>query len=96
MSDKPKVIINEINNFIKNDKHYKEYEDAGFLIELNLLTFDLQVTYKRKKYIISLMKKNNQYLWRLTPYNHSYYETNIENGLSIVLFAIKENEELYS
>ena len=37
-----------------------------------------------------------KYYWYLTPYNKSIFMTAVENGIEMVFFAIKENEELYS
>ena len=56
---------------------------------------ELNITYKQKQYVITLVNKDEQFYWHLVPYNNSFYETAIDNGLTIVLFAIKENEELY-
>ena len=41
-------------------------------------------------------KDEKKYYWYLTPYNKSIFMTAVENGIEMVFFAIKENEELYS
>ena len=44
-----------------------------------------------------ILKGNEKkYYWYLTPYNKSIFMTAVENGIEMVFFAIKENEELYS
>lgn len=74
----------------------KKYIEDGFNIQFDMNNFELIITYKNKEYIVKLTRIDNQLYWHLVPYNNSVFNTAIENGLNVVLFAIKENEELYS
>lgn len=59
----------------------------------------LSVITHKNKYTIGITKEKKRFYWILRPYNGSYFKTEAELGkgnLEIVLFAIKENEELYS
>ena len=94
MSNKPKLILKELDKFI-NTKAFNQYIKDGFTFHYDLYTFDLLITYSSKEYVVNLVVKDGQYQWRLTPYNNSFFETSINNGLDIVIFAIKENENLY-
>lgn len=96
MLDIPRMMLKELDKLIKNKDKFNQYIKDGFSIHYDLYTFNLLITYKRKKYVVSLIHKNEQFYWHLTQYNNSFYETTIDNGLDIILFAIKENEKLYS
>lgn len=91
----PSLIINEINNLITS-KEFKNYITYGFEVEYDLYSCKLTVFYKKHQYTITLIEKENGFYWHLIPYNDSFFETSISNGLKMVLFAIKENEELYN
>lgn len=74
-----------------------KYNNGGYNILYNLLNKQLIVNYKNSKdYFINIIEDNNTLYWKLQPYNNSNYTTDYDNGLDIVLFAIKENEEYYN
>ena len=56
----------------------------------------LKIHYKKHYYMVSIIEENNQFFWKLTPYNKSYYMTIIDEYSSFdrVLFAIKEHDEI--
>ncbi len=91
---KPKMMLKEVSKLI-NSKEFKIYIDYGFIILYDIYHCELIITYKQTKYAVTLVNKAEQFYWHLVPYNKSFFETSIKNGLTIVLFAIKENEELY-
>lgn len=90
----PEMMLKEMDKLIKTHD-FQEYINYGFKIEFIPQKCELNITYKQKQYVITLVNKDEQFYWHLVPYNNSFYETAIDNGLTIVLFAIKENEELY-
>lgn len=96
MLDIPRMMLKELDKLIENKDKFNQYIKDGFSIHYDLYTFNLLITYKKKEYVVSLIHKNEQFYWHLTQYNNSFYETTIDNGLDIILFAIKENEKLYS
>lgn len=96
MLDRPNLILKELNKLIKNKDIFKQYINDGYYFHYDLYTFDLLITYRSKEYVVNLIDKDDQLYWHLVPYNNSFFETNIDNGLDIILFAIKENEDLYS
>lgn len=74
-----------------------KYNNDGYNILYDLLNKQLIVNYKNSKdYFINIIEDNNTLYWKLQPYNNSNYTTDYDNGLDIVLFAIKENEEYYN
>lgn len=96
MLDIPNLMVKQIGLLLEDQEKYDNYVKNGYKFEFDFKSCKLIVTYKEKEYIITLITEDKQLCWCLTPYNHSSFITNIENGLEIVLFAIKENEELYS
>ena len=101
-------VVQKGSDFLKNnpDKLFREvctitnnideYISKGYKIDWDLKNSHLIINYKGSMdYYVSIVKKNdNKDYWYLTPYNKSYFSTSYENGFDIVLFAIKENEEL--
>ena len=88
-----------IRNFFERSDYeeiLQKYKKVGvkiFLGENSLIIYK-----NNHKYIVTITNHDQRYFWHLEPYHNSYYETfaDIEKGnLDIVLFAIKENEELY-
>ena len=74
-----------------------KYNSNGYKIIYDLLNKQLIINYKgSKNYFVNIIDDNNTLHWNLKPYNSSNYTTNYDNGLDIVLFAIKENEEYYN
>lgn len=96
MLDIPNLMVKHIDLLLEDQEKYSNYIKNGYKFEFDFKSYKLIVTYKNKEYKIKLIEENKQLCWCLTPYNHSSFITNIDNGLEIVLFAIKENEELYS
>lgn len=95
MLDIPNLMFKQIEQLINEKNILHNYISNGFKFELERKTCKLIITYRNKEYIVSIIKENDQYYWQLIPYNKASFITNIDNGLEIVLFAIKENEELY-
>lgn len=96
MLDIPKMMLKELDKFIQNKDTFNQYINDGFTFNYDLYTFELIITYRSKEYVVNLKNKDEQLYWHLVPYNNSFFETSIDNGLYIVVFAIKENDELYS
>lgn len=96
MLDIPKMMLKELDKFIQNKDTFNQYINDGFAFHYDLYTFNLIITYSSKEYVVNLINKDEQLYWHLAPYNNSFFETSIDNGLDIVIFAIKENDELYS
>lgn len=90
----PKMMLTKMDELI-NSKDFQTYINYGYKMEYDLYSCELIITYLKKQYVVTLVNKDGQFYWHLVPYNKSFFETSIDNGLSIVLFAIKENEELY-
>lgn len=71
----------------------------GIQFYTNLIILKQWFTIVKKKYIISIIELDEILYWHLEPYNGSVFNTRIDatgEKLKMVLFAIKENEELYS
>lgn len=99
MLDERKIMQEQLNIFIKDLETIESYYKDGYSILWDILKCNLTVTYNNNKYVVSLVIKDNQCYWHLVPYNHSFFETAIEDGIcnfNYVLFAIKENEMLYN
>lgn len=90
----PKMMLKELDKYM-NSSDYEEYKNLGFKIEIDFSNCELVITYQQRQYVVRLVNKNEQIYWHLAPYNNAFFETSIDNGLTIVLFAIKENEELF-
>lgn len=94
-----KPLVEELDRFFARedfDEYMKPYIDANikFYIEVDHL-----VAYAPKNnYEFGIVKDKSEkrYYWYLTPYNKSIFMTAVENGIEMVFFAIKENENLYS
>lgn len=90
-----KAIIAQISNNLKN---MKKYQENGFKLEFDFETGFIFATYMGVVYNIGIINRNSQLYWILKPYNNSYFETKCnpnDKSFDLVLFAIKENEELY-
>lgn len=100
MSDTIKIMIKQFYKFIRDDRNLVlQYKNDGYEIEWDLYKAILTVTYKNKKYVITITKINNHFYWHLSPYNNSYFETKIDRtkcNLDYVFLAIKENEEFFN
>lgn len=92
----PKMMLKELDKFIQNKDIFNQYISNGLTFNFDLCTFELIITYSCKEYVVNLVNKNEKLYWHLVPYNNSFYETSVDNGLDSIIFAIKENEELYS
>ena len=95
MQDVRKLMLEQIGLLIDNTALLQEYKNLGFKIVWDIRKNKLIIRYCNRKYEISLISYNDLACWHLAPYNNSFLETSIENGINIVFFAIKENEELY-
>ena len=96
MRDIPKLMIQQLESFISDSKIIDKYYKMGHKITWNLDDSTLIVKYKRKKFVISIVKKDKQYYWHLEPYKKSYFETEVDFEhckLNYVLFAISESRK---
>ena len=87
------ILVQQIKNISPKADHYK---DSGYLIEID--NDSLEIIYKDQRYTVKVVEEDGSFYWHLKPYNNSYYRTIIDstgNHFDMVLFAIKENEELY-
>lgn len=94
-----KIIFNQFEKLTKNEEEYKKYCNDGYSILYESHNSEIVVYYCKKKYIISIIELDEILYWHLEPYNGSVFNTRIDatgEKLKMVLFAIKENEELYS
>lgn len=99
MSYVPKIIFNQFEKLTKNEEEYKKYCNAGYSILYEPHNSEIVVYYCKKEYRISIIELDEILYWHLEPYNGSVFNTRIDatsERLKMVLFAIKENEELYS
>lgn len=95
----PKVMISQLDLILKNHNKLSQYYKDGFKIIIDLNDSSLIVYYKSKIYNIHIEKENDDFYWILSPYNKSYFKTKIDmetSNFDILIFAIKENEELYN
>ena len=67
MRDIPKLMIQQLDSFISDPKNIDSYYKMGYKITWNLDDSTLIVKYKRKKFVISIVKKDKQYYWHLEP-----------------------------
>ena len=88
--------IQEIFNSQKN-KIFESYQTNEYQITYSNNENTILITYNNIQYKIEVIKIDNDYYWHLSPYNNSYFRTNLynPNSFDIVLFAIKENDLLY-
>lgn len=73
------------------------YKNEGYSFNINNKENILLITYNNTLYEVKIVKIDKDYYWHLSPYNNSYFLTNLynPNSFDIVLFAIKENDALY-
>lgn len=95
----PEKLVNELDRFFARedfDEYVKPYINAG--IKFHLVEDHLVAYAPKNNYEFGIIKDKDEkkYYWYLTPYNKSIFMTAVENGIEMVFFAIKENEELYS
>ena len=94
LKNNPEKLFKEVCTITNN---IDEYYSQGYKIVWDLQNSQLIINYNGSKdYVVDVVINfDNSYYWHLTPYNNSYFETRIDNNFNYVLFAIKENEELY-
>lgn len=98
MLDIPKVMFSQIEKFIKKKSKIGYYNNMEYKLQYDLKNCNLLVKYKEKKYIIKIVNKSGDLYWHLVPYNNSFFETKLDEekcNLDMVLFAIKEDGDLY-
>lgn len=95
MKDSPELLYEQLYTITTN---IKEYKNKGYSIEYDTEKHILVISYNKRTYKVKIINKDNNYYWYLEPYNSSCFMTNYYNPSSfdMVLFAIKENDELYS
>ena len=73
------------------------YKNDGYSFNINNKENILLITYNNILYETKIIKIDNDYYWHLSPYNNSYFITNLynPNSFNMLLFAIKENDILY-
>lgn len=95
MKENPELLYMQICTITTN---IYEYKDKGYSFEYDMKKHRLIISYRNNTYEVKVIEKDNNYYWYLEPYNSSYFMTNYYNPSSfdMVLFAIKEDVELYS
>ena len=94
-----KPLVKELNRFFSRDdfeEYMKTYETSNikfYIKQDHLVAYAPKNSYELG---IILNKKEKRFYWYLSPYNKSNFTTAVENGIEMVFFAIKENEDLYS
>ena len=79
-----------LTNYILDN--YNRYRENGY--EIWLHNDYLRIKYNHKIYKAKIIKKEDKLYWHLTPYNKSYYLTEIKNYSTFesIIFAIKDND----
>ena len=95
MKENPELLYMQICTITTN---IYEYKDKGYSFEYDIKKHRLIISYRNNTYEVKVIEKDNTYFWYLEPYNSSCFMTNYYNPSSfdMVLFAIKEDVELYS
>ena len=93
------VLFKQLNMFFKeNNYNFEKYTENGYKIHFNFVDGLIEVIYNKKKYILKVINDNDDFYWYLTPYKDSSFKTKIDtvkSNLDYVLYAIKDNDELY-
>lgn len=91
--------INDIFNIQKNKliHQFELYQNNEYKITYSNNEKIILITYNNIQYKIKIIKIEKDYFWHLSPYNNSYFITNLTNpnSFNMVLFAIKENDIFY-
>lgn len=91
-----KSIKNILYNKLCNITHkIEKYKSMGYRINYDTNNDQLIINHNNIDYTVKIIEENNNLYWYLEPYNDTYFTTLYENGFDMVLFAIKENENLY-
>jgi len=74
-----------------------EYRKKGYSIIYDFENQLLSINYNNSTYIAKIILNDGSLYWQLEPYNNSLFTTKYESeeSFNLVLFAIKENDELY-
>ena len=98
MLDVPKMMFKQLENFVRKKNKIGYYYHIGYKLYYCFNDHSLLVEYKGKRYLIKIVNKIGEWYWHLEPYNNSFFETRLDEdkcNLDMVLFAIKEDGELY-
>lgn len=94
MSNTSEILYKQVCTITTN---MNKYEKMGYKILYDIEDHYLLITYRDSTYITKIVEIDSSTYWHLEPYNNSIFTTKLDNpnSFEIVLFAIKENEELY-
>lgn len=94
MIDITGLLFKQVCTITNNISRYKQ---KGYSMICDFEKKALFIKYNNSTYIAKIILNDGSLYWQLEPYNNSVFTTKFESeeSFDLVLFAIKENDELY-